>query len=108
MSYRAHRYPTIFPVELKCAGRSQKGHLTNIASTGAGVFDVKGLVIGDEVTLCCSVGNLVGTVRWADDDHCGVIFKQSLGPRQLEQLRHAPTTTGHVLHRHSHAFTELR
>ena len=108
MSYRAHRYPTVFPVELKCAGRSQKGHLTNIASSGAGVFDVQGLVVGDEVILCCSVGNLAGTVRWADDDQCGVIFKQKLGPRQLEQLRHAPTTTGHVLHRHSHAFTELR
>jgi hypothetical protein len=108
MSYRAHRYPTTFPVELECAGRLQSGHVTNIASSGAGVFDVKGLVIGDVVTLCCSIGKFPGTVCWAGDDQCGVIFKQSLGPRQLEQLRHAPTTTGHVLRRHSHAFTELR
>ncbi|SMX33517.1 PilZ domain-containing protein [Octadecabacter ascidiaceicola] len=108
MSYRAHRYPTVFPIELKCGGSTQKGHITNIAPSGAGVFDVQGLEIGDEVVLSCSAGNFAGTVRWADDDQCGIIFKQKLGPRQMEQLRHAPTTTGHVLHRHTHAFTELR
>lgn len=107
MGYRPHRYPTMFPVEVICDGRRQKCFLTNITATGAGVFEVTGLELQNIITIKSSVGNLKAVIQWSEDDQCGVKFTQKLGPRQIEQIRHAPTTLG-AIHRPVHAFTELR
>ncbi|MCF2870626.1 PilZ domain-containing protein [Octadecabacter sp. G9-8] len=107
MGYRPHRYPTMFPVDVVHGTTNQKCHLTNITPTGAGVFEVKGVNKGDVITVKSSVGNLVATVQWAEDDQCGVKFAQQLGTRQIAQIRQTPKTFG-AIHRPVHAFTELR
>lgn len=108
MGYRPHRYPTTYPVVLQQGEVRQNCFLINVTEGGAGLFDVTNLSPKDEVTLRCSVGNLDAIVQWIDTDQCGVVFKQRLGTRQIEQLRHAPTAYGAPRARTVQAFTELR
>ena len=71
------------------------------------MFEIKGLSRNDVVTIKSAVGTIKAVVCLAEGDQCGLKFVLPIGQRQMEQIRHAPTTLGPI-RRPVHAFTEMR
>lgn len=87
MKYRAHRFPTRFPVTVRLGAVGRKSLVTSISASGACLSIGETLAVGQTIDVTYSGGRLAGKVCWSNGDKAGVTFARPLGKSDLDRIR---------------------
>lgn len=89
MQYRAHRYPTEFPVDLTTPLGRQKAIVANVNATGAKITKLHdGLKRGHKVQIEVLSQRIDAVVRWVNGGQAGVSFRALINQDQVDTLRY--------------------
>ncbi|WP_375281522.1 PilZ domain-containing protein [Pseudooctadecabacter sp.] len=94
MKYRAHRFPTRFPVTVRLGAVGYKSLVTSISASGACLSVGESLAVGQSVEVSYSGGRQTAKVCWANGDKAGVTFARPLGKSELDRIRFGCNRTG--------------
>ena len=81
------REQVMLPAALMSIGASRTVFLLDVSATGAQLQASAPMHIGQEIWLKVPPSDIFGTVRWIEDDHCGVAFDDLLSPSEVEALK---------------------
>ncbi|SLN55511.1 PilZ domain-containing protein [Pseudooctadecabacter jejudonensis] len=87
MKYRAHRYPTRFPVTVDIGGTGVRAVITSISSSGACLNMQPAPKTGQMLTLRHTNTRHVAKVKWATEDKAGIAFSPPLSKPALDRIR---------------------
>ena len=87
MKYRAHRYPTRFPVTVKVGALGIRSLISSVSASGACLQLDQPLGVGQPIMIEYSGNRLRATVRWMHDERAGVVFNRMLGKSELDRIR---------------------
>ncbi len=88
MKYRAHRHPTRFPVTLDADENRHRTTMSSISASGACVETEQEFLVGKQVVLDYSGGQMRATVCWSTDTQAGVAFGRPLSAAEVEKFRY--------------------
>lgn len=87
MKYRAHRYPTRFPVNVRLGSVEARCLVTSVSDTGACLEVEHHFDEGLSLVLEASGLRLSGEVKWYKENRIGLAFDRRLSKVEVDRLR---------------------
>lgn len=81
------REPVLLAAALMALGSSRTVYLLDVSKTGAQLRISEPLLVGQEAWLKIQPADIFGTVVWAEDDHCGIVFDVPLTDEDVALLQ---------------------
>ncbi len=75
MYYRPRRWACNRTITVETGSGDQDGQVQSVSATGLGVIGVRGLAIGDAVTIRSDQHRIAGRVAWVDGTRAGIEFE---------------------------------
>jgi hypothetical protein len=88
MQYRAHRYPTQFPIKLSSLSGQVDCEVIDINTAGARITGAAMLARGEKVTFRILNYKAEAIVRWVSGTRAGLTFRPHLTEQQVDTLRY--------------------
>ncbi|WP_342071702.1 PilZ domain-containing protein [Yoonia algicola] len=99
MKYRAHRYPTQFPIKLSSLSGLIECQVIDVNSAGARITGAAMLTRGEKVTFHILNHKAEAIVRWVSGTRAGITFRPHLTELQVDMLRYRRDKANYLGHR---------
>ncbi len=87
MRYRAQRYQTQFPINVRTHCGNQQAEVLDVNHDGARLAGLTRLKHGEKIELDVLSRRVSAIVRWTTLNRVGVVFRPKLGDHQVDTLR---------------------
>ena len=107
MKYRARRFPTRYPIDVRRGRSLGRCIMENISFSGAGLLTDEPVNVDEVIVLEAPQGPIRANVKWAGSGKVGVAFEAELPAFVLDQFRYAVRSLGPGAYQNRN-LTELR
>ena len=101
MQYRAHRYPTQFPIKLSTPSGQVECEVVDVNTAGARITGAALLTRGAKLTFRILNYKADAIVRWVSGTRTGLTFRPHLTEQQVDTLRYRRDKANYLGHRAS-------